>query len=220
MDLACSYRDTDAFSHRDTGAWGQFRCPGTLCPASISSLRGALVFCRRPPALSDSGQSQANTLPTLGPLQVALMCMVRQPSSAWKEEELLTTCKKHRSTFPPAEITEYFYSNDNVFLPCQDGNFQEVYLSQEKKYSPSLVLALLRLWPLYSVFNLPNLSTCPDEMTRTKGIFSADYLDLCPFHCSPVPPSPYSLLSQIPLNHPGAAWSFRELQACPCLSAV
>ena len=72
MDLGCSYRDTDAFSHRDTGAWGQFTCPGTLCPASISSLRGALVFCRRPPALSDSGQSQANTSPTLGPLQVAL----------------------------------------------------------------------------------------------------------------------------------------------------
>ena len=148
------------------------------------------------------------------------MSMVRQPSSAWKEEELLATFEKHRSTFPPAEITEYFYSNDNVFLPCQDGNFQEVYSSQEKKYAPSLVLALLRLWPLYSVFNLPNLSTCPDKTTRTKGIFSADYLDLCPFHCSPVPPSPYSLLSQIPLNHPGAAWSFRELQACPCLSAV
>ena len=148
------------------------------------------------------------------------MSMVRQLSSAWKEEELLATFKKHRSTFSPAEIIECFYSNDNVFLPCQNGNFQEVYSSQEKKYAPSLVLALLRLWPLYCVFNLPNLSTCPDKMTRSKGIFSADYLDLCPFHCSPVPPSPYSLLSQIPLNHPGAALSFRELQARPWPSAV
>ena len=154
---------------------------GTQAPGASS---GALGPSARPLSAASKGlwSSAGDLLPCLtaaSPRQTPrlhwglckwhFMSMVRQLSSAWKEEELLATFKKHRSTFSPAEITEYFYSNDKVFLPCQNGNFQEVYSSQEKKYAPSLVLALLRLWPLYRVFNLPNLSTCPDETTTLQA---------------------------------------------------
>ena len=70
--VGCSYRDTDVLCYRDTDAWCQCRCPGALCLASISSSWGALVSCRRPPLLCDSGQLQANTSATPGPLQVSL----------------------------------------------------------------------------------------------------------------------------------------------------
>ena len=137
--------------------------PLSAAPEGLWSPAGDLLSCVTVARCRQTPQ------PHRGLYKCPSMAMVRQLSSAWKEEELLATFKKHRSTFSPAEITEYFYSNDKVFLPCQNGNFQEVYQLQEKKYAPSLVLALLRLWPLYSVFNLPNLSTCPDETTTLQA---------------------------------------------------